>query len=106
METGAIEFQGMLFTHKDDVVEVIDLNYSIIVGTLKLEEGPGWILTSFQSSFLDYGELSGIAKFIEEYLLDDTSDNHRVNLDETTCVHGLTIGPGRFACKEGNVIEG
>lgn len=58
-----IEDGGVRFEQVKDTWQVLDYDYGMEVGTIVLEEGPGWTFKP-ASSFLDLSHLEKLAKFI------------------------------------------
>lgn len=66
-----IEFEGLFFTAEaDNQYHILDVNYEMAVGTLKFEEGPGWILYDLPT-FLDMGHLRTVTEFVKSLPSDD-----------------------------------
>ena len=43
---------------------VVDVNYGVSLGLIKLQEGPGWIVDLFANSFLDEGQLRVLLEIV------------------------------------------
>lgn len=67
-KTGVSEQRiGIVFTKQDDTHYLLsDVSYGMDLGQLSFDEGPGWILDTTRTYFLDMSHMRTILKFVEE----------------------------------------
>lgn len=53
------------YNGNNNTFKLTDINYDVVIGYLGLHEGPGWVLTKIETSFLDGFQLATLAKYIE-----------------------------------------